>query len=83
LAESEYTLTEGEKLSAVKKEAPYYWRVKAIDSEDNESEWSAGGSFYVGFTMPGWITYLLIGFGVIFIGFLAFWLGRRTAYYQS
>jgi len=83
LAESEYTLTAEEKLSAVKQEAPYYWRVKAIDSEDNESEWSAAGSFYVGFTMPGWITYLLIGFGVIFIGFLAFWLGRRTAYYQS
>ena len=83
LTGSEYTLTAEEKLSAVKKEAPYYWRVKAIDSEGNESEWSAAGSFYVGFTMPGWITYLLIGFGVIFIGLLAFWLGRRTAYYQS
>lgn len=83
LAESEYTLTAEEKLSAVQKEAPYYWRVKAIDSDDNESEWPAAGSFYVGFTMPGWITYLLIGFGVIFIGLLAFWLGRRTAYYQS
>ncbi|MFC1911809.1 hypothetical protein ACFLXG_01445 [Chloroflexota bacterium] len=83
LNKSEYALTEEEKLAAVKEEAPYYWRVKAIDSEGNESEWAAAGSFYVGFTMPGWITYLLIGFGVIFIGFLAFWLGRRTAYYQS
>ena len=83
LTRSEYTLAEEEKLAAVKKEAPYYWRVKAIDSAANESEWSMPGAFHVGFTMPGWVIYLLIGLGALLIGFLVFWLGRRTAYYQS
>ncbi|MFC1931487.1 IPT/TIG domain-containing protein [Chloroflexota bacterium] len=83
LANSEYTLTEEEKLGAVKKEVPYYWRVKAIDSVANQGEWSAPWSFYVGFTMPGWVWYILIGLGVLLAGFIAFLLGRRTAYYQS
>jgi len=85
LTDSEYTLTEEEELAAVKKEVPYYWRVKAIDNAANESEWSAPESFYVGFAfaLPGWAIYLLIGLGALLIGFLAFWVGRRTAYYQS
>ncbi|MFC2001790.1 IPT/TIG domain-containing protein [Chloroflexota bacterium] len=85
LTDSEYTLTEGEKLAAVKKEAPYYWRVKAIDSAASESDWSTPGSFYIGFSfaLPGWAVGLLIGLGVIFIGFLAFLAGRKTAYYQG
>jgi len=83
LTKSEYTLTEQEKLDAVKKEVPYYWRVKAIDSDANEGEWSTAGSFYVGFTFPGWAIYTLIGFVAALVGFLAFWLGRRTTYSQS
>jgi len=83
LTGSEYLLTEEEKLDAVKKEAPYYWRVKATDGAFNEGEWSAPGSFYVGFSTPGWIIYTLIGLGALLAAFLAFWLGRRTAYYQS
>ena len=85
LTESEYILTEEERLPSVKKEASYYWRVKAIDSASNESEWSSPSSFYVGFSfaLPGWLLYTLIGLGIIFIGFLAFWVGRRTAYYQT
>ena len=82
LAESEYTVTEEDKLAAVKKDAPYYWRVRAIDDNGNESEWSAPGSFTVGFylALPNWALYILIAFGAIIIGFLAFWLGRRTAF---
>jgi len=82
LINSEYIITEEEELPEVKDEAPYYWRVKATDSANNESEWSATWSFYTGapFTMPGWITYTLIGIGVIVIGFLAFRVGRRTAF---
>ena len=84
LTDPEYTLTEEEKLAAVKKEAPYYWRVKAIDSAANESEWSTPGSFYVGasFALPSWAIFTLIGLGVLIISFFAFWLGRRTAYYH-
>ena len=82
LTQSEYTVTEEEKLKAVKKEVPYYWRVKATDSVANESEWSTPGSFYVGFTFPGWAIFTLIGLVALLVGFLAFWLGRRSAYSQ-
>jgi hypothetical protein len=82
LADSEYTVAKGEKLAAVKKDAPYYWRVRAIDDAGNEGEWSAPGSFVVGFylALPSWALYTLIAFGAIVVGFLAFWLGRRTAF---
>jgi len=84
LTESEYTLAKEEKLKSVKKEASYYWRVKAIDGAANESSWSTPGSFYVGFQWPelkGWLLYTLMGIGVIVVLFLGFWLGRRTSYY--
>jgi hypothetical protein len=82
LTESEYTLTSEEKLPSVEKEAPYYWRVKAIDSASNESEWTDAGSFYVGFIfdMPTWLIYTLFGLGTLLFGVFGFWLGRRTAY---
>jgi hypothetical protein len=85
LVESEYTLVEGETLTAVKKDAPYYWRVRAIDGAGNEGQWSAPASFTVGFylALPSWIIYTLIAIGALIIGFLAFWLGRRTAYSES
>ena len=85
LTESEYTAMEEEKLAAVKKDAPYYWRVRAVDDTGNEGEWSVPGSFHVGFylALPGWALYTLIAFGAIIIGFLAFWLGRRTAFSES
>ena len=82
---SDYSITKEEELQTTIKEAPYYWRVKAIDGASNESQWSTPGSFYVGssFSLPGWALYTLIGLGALLIGFLAFWLGRRTAYYRS
>ena len=85
LTESEYTLTEDENLAAVRKDAPYYWRVKVIDSAAIDSAWSESRPFHVGFsfTPPGWLIYTLIGLAVIIIGFLAFWMGRRTAYYEG
>jgi len=83
LTESTYTLSGEEPLKANQKEAPYYWRVKAMDGAANESEWSAAASFYVGtsFTFPSWARYMLIGIGAIILALFIFWLGRRTAYY--
>jgi len=82
LTDSEYTVTEEEKLEPTKEEAPYYWRVKAIDGASNESEWSDTGSFYIGgFAWPGWIIHLWWGLGAMGVGFLGFWLGKRRAYY--
>ena len=83
LTDSDYTITkEEEKLEPRKKETPYYWRVKAIDGASNESQWSTSGSFYVGsrFVVPRGAIYALIAVGA---GFLAFWLGRRTAYLRG
>ena len=80
LAKSEYAVTEEEKLASVKKELPYYWKVRAIDSAANEGEWSESGSFYVGFNFPIWAIFTLIGLVALLVGFLAFWLGRRSAY---
>ena len=81
LAESEYTLTKEEKLESTKKEAPYYWRVRAIDGASNMSEWSGAGSFYVGFTfqLTGWVLYTLIGIvGLLLLAFV-YLMGRRRA----
>jgi len=95
LEASEYTLTEVEWESLIptketeEKEITYYWRVKAIDSASNESNWSGSGAFTVpspgglgfDFGMPQWGIYALFGVGAIIIGLIGFWLGRRTAYY--
>jgi len=85
LTDSEYALSEEEELAVTKKEAPYHWRVKAVDNLATEGKWSTPRSFYVGFTfaMPGFVVYTLVGLGVLVVGFLAFWLGRRTAYVQE
>jgi hypothetical protein len=80
LAQSEYTLTEEEKLESRSAKEPYYWRVNAIDSAENASPWAGAETFNIGFIWPGWIIYLWIGLGVLVIGLIAFWLGRRFAY---
>ncbi|GAI78646.1 unnamed protein product, partial [marine sediment metagenome] len=59
LADSEYTLTEEEKLGSTENKASYYWRVRAIDGAFNGSEWTTPRSCYVGFSwfsMPAWST---------------------------
>jgi hypothetical protein len=81
LYDSEYFASEEEELPEVGQDVPYYWRVKATDSANNESDWSTPQSFYIAssFTFPAWLVYTLIGIGVIAIGYIAFRVGRRTA----
>ncbi len=81
LTSSQYTITEAEKLASTKKEAPYYWRVKAIDGASNESDWSGAGTFYVGFTFPGGSIHLWWGLGAAGAGALGYFLGKRKSYY--
>lgn len=84
LTDSEYTLTEEEKLESVKKDEPYYWRVRAIDGASNNSAWPEPVSFYVGFQWPtiqGALLYALLGIVAVLFLVLGFWLGRRTAAY--
>ena len=83
ITQSEYTLTGEERLEAGGEEAPYYWKVKAVDAASNE-RWSGVGSFYVsGFALklsqP--VIYTLIGVGGLLLFVIGIWLGRRTAYY--
>ena len=82
LSRSEYTVAEEEKLESTEKEAPYYWRVKAVDGTSNESEWTYPRLFYVGFSwasMPDWVWYTFYGLGVLLLGILGFWVRRKIA----
>lgn len=60
----------------------YYWRVKAIDSAHNSSDWSTTGSFiFVGAPgFPTWAIYLLSILGGFIVVVLAFRAGRRLSY---
>jgi len=81
IATSEYELAEEEKLEPTEKEAPYYWRVKAVDGAFNESDWSYPILFYVGFSwasIPVWIWYTFGGLVILLLGFLGFRLRRRA-----
>ena len=80
LTTSSYTLTEVEKLKSTKKEAPYCWRLRAIDAASNASGWTGTGKFYVGFAFPaieGWVLYGLLGAVALLFFFLGLFVGRR------
>ena len=83
LAKSEYILTEEEELELAGQEAPYYWRVRAIDAALNEGVWTGAGEIYVAasFGFPRWALYTLLGIGAVIIFAIGYWLGRRTAFY--
>jgi len=84
LSQSEYTVTKEEKLKSTKKDAPYYWRVKAIDGASNEGEWTTPWSFYVGsaFGASNWGLYVLCVLGGLLLLFIVFKLGRRSVVYR-
>ena len=65
----EYRLTEMERLSPTTgdPQSPYYWRVKAVDGADNESNWSIISTFYVGGFLQAWWIYLLIIGGILLL----------------
>ena len=73
LADMEYIITQGESLKQTKKDAPYYWRVRATDKANNKGDWSSAGSFYMGLIIaspPGWVQWGLTGLGITLFGFL-------------
>ena len=85
LQDSKFSIMEEDKLEPASKKGPYYWRVKAIDSAFNESDWTKASSFYTGFVfdMPSWALYTLLVLGALLTGIFGFWLGRKTAYYPE
>jgi hypothetical protein len=82
LTTSEYTLTEEEALESTGKDAPYYWRVRAVDAASNAGVWTGAGQFTVGFIfgfpkLEGWVLYVLIGVVAVLLFFVGLWVGRR------
>ena len=61
IAESSYTLTEGEALP----KDTYYWRVKIVDDYDNEGPWSDYAEFRVS-PIPTWV-WVVIGLVVLVV----------------
>jgi len=51
----EYQLANREALGSASKGMPYYWRVKASDGANNQSDWTAPFIFYVGTIIPAWV----------------------------
>lgn len=82
LTVDQYALTAAEELEKAGEDNPYFWRVRAVDEAGNESAWTSAAEFYYGSGWPTWLTWLLIGLGVVVLGILAFWIGRRIAYYS-
>jgi hypothetical protein len=80
LEASEYTLTEEEELVSAQKDAPYYWRVKAVDGAFNESGWTYPRLFYIGFSwssLPAWALYILGVIAAAALGMLGYWLWKK------
>ncbi len=76
-----YQVTELEKLESVSQQQPYYWRVRAMDTASNISPWSQTRTFYVGFVLPMWAFYAIIGGAVVLAGVLGYLLGKRRRWY--
>ena len=84
LTDSEYTLTEEENLEPTDKEAPYYWRVRAVDGAANEGAWASSRSFFAALASTGLSTvtkYTLWVVGILLFGFICFWAGKKSAYH--
>ncbi len=89
LETSEYTLTEEERLPNTSSDAPYRWRVRAVDRAQNASGWTGAGEYYVagllgGFSLgdrPDWMIHLWWGLGALGAGLGGYFAGKRRSYY--
>ncbi len=81
LTDTEYQLAESEELSPTtgKPEAPYYWRVRATDGAQNQSDWSTANSFYVGgfFQQNGWAIWVLGAIGGLLLLGIGVYIGVK------
>lgn len=67
-----------EKLKSASNNAPYYWRVQAIDAASNASNWTAPQSFLVGLTFGDYAVYIIFAVIAVMLGVIGFILGRIT-----
>ena len=82
LTKSEYMPTKEEAAKLAGRDTPYYWRIRAVDAGENESNWTGVGQFYIPkpFSLPNWAKWLAIGVGALVLLFIGYWVGRRSAY---
>jgi hypothetical protein len=75
-----YTLLDEEKLESTSKDAPYYWRVRAVDAASNASAWSEPVPFTTGwsFAFTGWVVWVTLVVVAIAFFFFGLWVGRRS-----
>ena len=79
LTGTSYTLQETEALSI----GTYYWTVKAVDSAENDSAWSANHSLRVGL-LPQWgFIAAIVGAVVLLIVIIRALLRRRSIFYDG
>ncbi len=82
LEASEYTLSQEEELESAQEDAPYYWRVKAVDGALNESDWTHPRLFYISFSwssLPVWALYVLGIIVATVVGIVGYWMWTRRA----
>jgi len=80
LTQSEYTLKIEERLEPTSMDAPYYWRIRAVDNASNMGKWTIPVLFYADYSQevtPGWTLYIWIGLGALLLGIVGFWVLRR------
>jgi hypothetical protein len=78
LVGTSYTLEETEALPL----DTYYWIVQAVDGAENESGWTAAGSFRVGL-LPQWaFIVIIVVIAVLLIALIRHLVLRRTIYYD-
>jgi hypothetical protein len=80
LTTTTYTLLDEEKLESTSKDAPYYWRVRAVDAASNPSAWSEPVPFTTGwsFAFTGWVVWVTLVVVAIAFFFFGLWVGRRS-----
>ncbi len=81
LEDSEYTLSQEERLEPVQEDTPFYWRVKAVDGALNESGWANPRLFYIGFSwssLPTWAWYSLGIVAVTVLAIVGYWLWKKV-----
>lgn len=80
LAATSYTIPDEEELESTSEEAPYYWRVRAVDAASNTSVWSEAVPFTTGwsFEFTGWVVWVTLIVVAIAFFFFGLWVGRRA-----
>jgi len=77
ITKSEYYATAEENVKLSSEKTPYYWRIKAIDGAQNESNWTNAETFSIATSFPSWLLYLLIALGAVLFFALGYFSQRR------